>query len=121
MKTTTCFQPSYFYISLTALLIAFLLSTLSLFAQDGEEIDKTLSPYFFVMSEDTTLDQMPLKSTSANINISGVIADVTVKQIYHNEGEKTLFGTISELRQACRKSIDPSSSPVTNTEHLFKP
>lgn len=90
MKTTTCFQYSYFYITLTAILLSLLLSTISLFAQESEKEDKTLSPYFFVMSEDTTLDQMPLKSTSANINISGVIADVTVKQTYCNEGEKTL-------------------------------
>lgn len=65
---------------------------LSLNAQDSnqEEEDKSLSPYFVVMSEDTTLDQLPLKSTSADVNISGVIANVSVKQMYTNEGDKTL-------------------------------
>lgn len=52
--------------------------------------DKTLSPYFFVKSDDPAIDQLPLKSTSALVNISGVIADVTVTQVYRNEGKKTL-------------------------------
>lgn len=62
-----------------------------LFGQVNEENeDKTLSPYFLVMSEDTTIDQLPLKSTSADVLISGVIANVSVKQSYRNEGDKTL-------------------------------
>lgn len=52
--------------------------------------DKTLSPYFFVKSDDPSVDQLPLKSTSANVEISGVIADVTVTQVYKNEGKKAL-------------------------------
>jgi Ca-activated chloride channel family protein len=68
-----------------------ILSFVTVYSQQTEiEEDKTLSPYFFVMSEDTTLDQLPLKSTSADVVISGVIADVTVRQMYCNEGEKTL-------------------------------
>ena len=55
-------------------------------AQYPEDPDKTLSPYFFVMSDDTSLDRLPLKSTSAEINIAGVIADITVTQVYKNEG-----------------------------------
>ena len=57
-------------------------------AEDGG--DKTLSPYFFVKSDDPKLDQLPLKSTSAVASISGVIADVTVTQVYRNEGKKAL-------------------------------
>jgi Ca-activated chloride channel homolog len=59
-------------------------------ALPNESNDKTLSPYFFVKSEDPALDQLPLKSTSANVTISGVIADVTVTQVYKNEGKKPL-------------------------------
>ena len=51
---------------------------------------KTLSPYFFIRSDDPETDKMPLKSTSAEVNIAGVIADVTVKQVYVNEGMNTL-------------------------------
>ncbi len=57
-------------------------------AENGD--DKTLSPYFFVKSDDPAIDQLPLKSTSAVASISGVIADVTVTQVYKNEGKKTL-------------------------------
>ncbi len=51
---------------------------------------KTLSPYFFVQSDNPDVDQMPLKSTSAEVSISGVIADVTVKQVYINTSKNTL-------------------------------
>jgi len=52
--------------------------------------DRTLSPYFFVKSEDAALDQMPLKSTHVRVNVSGVIADVQVTQVYRNEGKSPL-------------------------------
>lgn len=52
--------------------------------------DKTLSPYFFVKSNDKTVDQMPLKETKAEVNIAGVIADVIVTQVYVNNGKKAL-------------------------------
>jgi len=56
----------------------------------GESGDRTLSPYFFVKSDDPLIDQLPLKATSALVNISGVIADVTVTQVYKNEGMKPI-------------------------------
>jgi Ca-activated chloride channel family protein len=52
--------------------------------------DRTLSPYFFVKSEDPTVDRLPLKSTNAEVNIAGVIADVVVTQVYKNEGKSPL-------------------------------
>ncbi len=60
-------------------------------AQNGEDADdKTLSPYFVVLSEHPGTDNLPLKETSASVNIVGVIADVTVKQVYINSGLNTL-------------------------------
>lgn len=59
-------------------------------AQTGEEADKTLSPYFFVKSDDPNLDQLPLKSTTTSVDIAGVIADVRVMQVYKNEGKQPL-------------------------------
>jgi len=59
-------------------------------SQPRETEDKTLSPYFFVKSDDPEVDRLPLKSTSALVNISGVIADVQVTQIYQNEGKRPL-------------------------------
>jgi len=52
--------------------------------------DRTLSPYFLVKSDDPTVGRLPLKATSASVNISGVIADVQVTQRYRNEGKKPL-------------------------------
>lgn len=58
--------------------------------QKGESPDATLSPYFFVKSDDGAVDQLPLKSTSARVAIAGVIADVKVAQVYRNTGTKPL-------------------------------
>jgi Ca-activated chloride channel family protein len=66
-----------------------LLSTTGI-AQQKESDNKTLSPYFFVKSDDPSVDRLPLKSTSAAATISGVIADVKVTQLYQNEGSHAL-------------------------------
>lgn len=58
--------------------------------QQEEQEDKTESPYFFVQAKDSATDRLPLKETAAEVNISGVIADVTVQQTYCNEGENVL-------------------------------
>jgi Ca-activated chloride channel family protein len=59
-------------------------------AQEEETEDKTISPFFYVESSDSTVDQLPLKSTKVNVDISGVIADVTILQSYSNVGSKTI-------------------------------
>ena len=56
-------------------------------AQTGQ--DKTLSPYFFVQG-DPDVDRLPLKDTRVEINVSGIIADVTVLQTYRNEGSRPI-------------------------------
>ncbi len=56
--------------------------------EDGQ--DKTLSPYFVVLSDNPDVDGLPLKETSVKADIVGVIADVTVKQVYVNSGKNTL-------------------------------
>ena len=52
--------------------------------------DKTLSPYFFIESDDPSVDKLPLKASSAKVNIAGVIADVRITQVYKNEGQNTI-------------------------------
>ncbi|MEM7011459.1 MAG: VIT domain-containing protein [Verrucomicrobiota bacterium] len=56
--------------------------------------DQTLSPYFVVISEGDAeangTETLPLKSTDVDVKISGVIADVEVRQLYHNTGETVL-------------------------------
>ncbi|MDM8540577.1 VIT domain-containing protein [Desulfococcaceae bacterium HSG9] len=51
---------------------------------------KTLSPYFFIQSEETGVEQFPLKSTHAEVNINGVIADVVIRQTYSNDGPQPI-------------------------------
>ncbi|MFC1733746.1 VIT domain-containing protein [candidate division KSB1 bacterium] len=59
-------------------------------AQVESSEDKTLSPYFMVLSDDPSEDHLPLKMTSAEVNIVGVIADVIVTQEYKNEGKNPI-------------------------------
>jgi Ca-activated chloride channel family protein len=60
-------------------------------AQNQEAaIDKTLSPYFFIENGDPAIDRLPLKDTQVEVAISGVIADVVVRQVYENRGQKPI-------------------------------
>ena len=52
--------------------------------------ERTLSPYFVVERAEAGVDALPLKSTAVEVHISGVIADVKVRQRYRNEGERPL-------------------------------
>ena len=67
----------------------FALTDSALANSPGKE-DRTLSPYFLVKSDDAQVDQLPLKSTRSEVNIAGVIADVTVTQTYTNSGKTPL-------------------------------
>lgn len=55
-----------------------------------ERSDRCLSPYFAVIGGDTSVEGLPLKSTSADVDIAGVIADVVVTQVYKNEGKQPI-------------------------------
>ena len=70
-------------------LLAVAVSFTSIRAQETEQADKTLAPYFLVQG-DPTVDQLPLKDTRVDISVSGVIADVKVRQIYRNEGARPI-------------------------------
>lgn len=75
--------------SFTALV--FLLGTVAASAQQAPSAaDKTLAPFFFVDTDDPSVDQLPLKSVAAQVHIAGVIADVTIEQVYRNEGTRPL-------------------------------
>jgi Ca-activated chloride channel family protein len=64
--------------------IALAISATDLYAETGD--NRTLSPYFFIDNADPTVDRFPLKKTNVEVSISGVIADVLVKQTYSNDG-----------------------------------
>jgi Ca-activated chloride channel family protein len=72
------------------ILIGLLAVTGIAYGHQGEHVDKTLSPYFLVKSDDPGLDRLPLKSTTVKANIAGVLADVLVTQVYENEGTRPL-------------------------------
>jgi Ca-activated chloride channel family protein len=57
---------------------------------DSPPADKTLSPFFFVEGGDPAVDRLPLKSTRVDVAIAGVIADVTVRQVYENRGTRAI-------------------------------
>ena len=73
----------HLFVAFIAIVVAFTSS----YAQTQE--DKTLAPYFVVQG-DPNIDQLPLKDTRVAITVSGVIADVTVRQIYRNEGSRPI-------------------------------
>jgi Ca-activated chloride channel family protein len=56
----------------------------------GDSQDRTLSPYFAVITEDPQTDPMPLKSSRADVRIAGTVAEVKITQVYRNTGKKTL-------------------------------
>ena len=71
-------------------IVVLMLSWEAAHARPGAADDRTLSPYFFVHSDDPSLDRLPLKSTSASVRVAGVIADVRVTQLYQNEGKRPI-------------------------------
>lgn len=76
----------YLYFALLAVAVSFT----SIRAQETVgEADKTLAPYFLVQG-DPSVDQLPLKDTRVDVSVSGVIADVKVRQIYRNEGVRPI-------------------------------
>jgi Ca-activated chloride channel family protein len=57
---------------------------------DRAPADKTLSPYFFIEGGDPAVDRLPLKDTRVDVAVTGVVADVTVRQVYENRGSRPL-------------------------------
>jgi len=82
--------------TILALLVTGLLTTAFLPGEKPEAYgksgaaDKTLSPYFVVLSDDPKVDALPLKSTRADVKIAGVVAEVKITQVYRNAGKKAL-------------------------------
>ena len=76
-------------IKMLTFLLFSLMFNAAIIAQEKTD-DKTLSPYFWVKSDDKSVEQLPLLHTSADVNIAGVIANVKVTQLYKNDGTKPL-------------------------------
>ncbi len=54
------------------------------------EAERASAPFFKITDGDDELETLPLKSTRADVDIAGVIAQVKLTQIYKNEGEHTI-------------------------------
>lgn len=72
-------------------LLGFILFLFSLTGMSDERNDRTLSPYFQIISENVgNTEALPLKSTEVDVQIAGVIADVRVTQVYRNRGKRPI-------------------------------
>ncbi len=63
--------------------------SLQVYANDNAP-DVNSSPYFVVLQDDEEVAQLPLKLTDVTVDISGVVANVNVKQVYTNTGKSTI-------------------------------
>jgi Ca-activated chloride channel family protein len=52
--------------------------------------DKTLAPFFYVAGGDPETERLPLRETSAQVEIAGSIARVQVRQVFQNGGAKPI-------------------------------
>ena len=55
--------------------------------------ENSISPYFFIEGDESSLEHFPLKDTRVAVDISGVFAMVTVRQVYSNMGAAPINGT----------------------------
>lgn len=74
-----------------ALLVAAVAPALALAAPVDADLPKTEAPRFVLRADEAgaapSLDALPLKETSAHIDVAGVIARVTIEQTWANEGK----------------------------------
>lgn len=52
--------------------------------------DRSLAPYFYLPGGSSDVDTLPLKETSADVKIAGVIASVKIRQVFENSGKKPI-------------------------------
>jgi Ca-activated chloride channel family protein len=83
-------KSAVFYRTIFSLVIFLWMGTFVQAGNGDSFEDRTLSPYFIVLSDEMSVDQLPLKSTLVDVNISGVIADVRVSQVYENQGQNPI-------------------------------
>lgn len=66
------------------------LPTLAQTRNDNSPRQQTESPYFFVRDSTPGVDALPLKRTTVDVHVAGVIAEVRVVQHYRNEGQQAI-------------------------------
>jgi len=78
--------------SFLALFLSLITTTVVAATPEQPADNRPLSPYFFVDGANPGVESFPLKSTKVVANITGVIADVTVTQVYENRGNTPIHG-----------------------------
>jgi Ca-activated chloride channel family protein len=77
-----------------ALFVALALASVACASEAPDPLEPTdersLAPYFFVRGGDDGVDRLPLLDTDVQVDIAGVIAHVTVKQTYKNDGTRPI-------------------------------
>ncbi|MBQ3105424.1 MAG: VWA domain-containing protein [Lachnospiraceae bacterium] len=91
------FQKNQLLLSVLVFLLLFTHSTPFVYANehapDGtDDTEKTYAPYFYVENTTPGIDSFPLKETHVTANVSGTIADVSITQVYSNEGNSPISG-----------------------------
>ena len=74
----------------TAASLLFISCNLANAQESEQQANKTLSPYFVVISDNPETDNLPLKENTVKADIIGAIADVNVRQTFVNNGKHTL-------------------------------
>ncbi|HEV3030241.1 MAG TPA: VIT domain-containing protein [Polyangia bacterium] len=59
-------------------------------AETDAAADRSLAPYLYVAGRDPATECLPLRETSAHVDIAGVIAHVVVSQVFENGGAKPI-------------------------------
>ena len=95
--------------ALAAVAVALVATLLLLAWSPAEAYDsdaaKPESPCFHVVSSEPVTDRLPLKSTSVDMRIAGVIADVTVTQRACIEYDTVRCTAIPSKRRSCGSNI----------------
>lgn len=74
----------------TAASLLFISCNLANAQESEQQANKTLSPYFVVISDNPETDNLPLKENTVKADIIGAIADVNVRQTFVNNGKHAL-------------------------------
>ncbi|MEM7384225.1 MAG: VIT and VWA domain-containing protein [Verrucomicrobiota bacterium] len=75
--------------AIAIVILSFGLSTAGA-AVEKENLDRCLAPFFEIKGGETSIERFPLRKTETRVTIAGVIAEVTVTQIYANTGSETI-------------------------------
>jgi Ca-activated chloride channel family protein len=62
-------------------------------AETGADGNSPLSPYFLIEGDDSGVETLPLKKTSAKVKLNGYMANVVITQIYRNQGDSPINAT----------------------------